>query len=80
MTKNQIMRKLEKAGFNMALVVEASRDWVEVFTGEAADYDKNRSAAHKCAKILGGWTITNTGYGGWIVTPGSLNLDTGNCL
>lgn len=80
MTSNQITKKLEKAGFEMSKVIEVGKNYVEVFTGDACDYDKNLELAKKASEITGLNHICNIAYGGYMISNEGFSIDTGNCL
>jgi hypothetical protein len=78
MTKNQIMRKLQQAGFNMNFVVAVSKDYLEVFTGDGADYDGNQWVKDEAVKITGLTHSCNIAYGGYMLSNEGFNIDSDN--
>lgn len=80
MTKNQITKKLQSAGFDMSKVIEVSNNYVEVFTGDACDYDENAELANQVSKITGLNHICNIAYGGHMLSNEGFSIDVNNCL
>jgi len=81
MTANQILRALRQSGtFPMDKIVEVSRDYVEVFTGDACAVAANRRLARQAAKITGLSHTCNIAYGGYMIQAEAFKIDTGNCL
>jgi len=80
MTSKQITKKLQNAGFDMSKVIEVSKNYVEVFTGEACDYDENVELAKQASKITGLNHICNIAYGGYMLSNEGFSIDGDNCL
>lgn len=80
MTKNQILKKLKDAGYNMAWVIDCSRNYLEVFTGDACDYEENERITSLAAEITGLNHSVNIAYGGHMLSNEEFKIDTGNCL
>ena len=77
MTRNQVMKALEAAGFDMKCVADAGRDEVEVFVNNGAGTadEKNNAKAVKEAKKILGWKGGYwTGYGAMVLQASPLNL------
>jgi len=80
MTSNQITKKLQNAGFDMSKVIEVSKNFLEVFTGDARDYDENVQLADRASKITGLNHICNIAYGGYMLSSEGFSIDSDNCL
>lgn len=77
MTRNQVLKALKSAGFDMKCVADAGRDEVEVFVDNGsgtADTRKTAKAAKEAEKILGWKGGFRTGYGAMVLQASPLTL------
>lgn len=69
MTKNQIIKALQKAGVDMSVVLEVKKSQVEIFVdcGRGyADEEKTQNAIEQVRKVLP-WGGYYTGYGSLVM-------------
>jgi hypothetical protein len=78
MNKNQILKKLEQAGFYMPFVVDCSKNYLEVFSGDACDFDGNQHIKDEAVKATGLTHSCNITYGGYMLSNESFNIDSDN--
>lgn len=76
MTRNQITKKLEKAGIDM-VGLEISSDQVEVYMKTKKGEFSQRLTDSKVKQVenaLGWRSGFRAGYGGWVIQPSGLDM------